>query len=258
MHVTIERFKSVRRLGLELGDVTVLVNPPAGGKTNVMEALATLGYAVKAAVESRLGEYPEPRLVPYYNELVRALSCDDLLWRYPPGAGIAVVRVGGTEVALSCPGDPSRLDLKLSAGGWNGPVGVRANLAPYGALAASSKLPPPRSALGHSDIEKIFNAIIYLASVFSDEARERMKPYSLAGAPGELRGTVPAPRLYGFDRLGALFYIMLGLTGSRYPYSYLDERGVNLATILHSNPRAREEVNRVVGRRVRPPGPAPC
>lgn len=246
MQVTIESFKSVRRLSLELGGVTVLVGPPAGGKTNIMEALATLGYAVKAAVEARLGDYPEPGFVPYYNELVRTLSCDDLLWRYTPGSRKARIAVGGAKATLACPDDPSKLDLMLSVKGWEAPVMLQANLAPHGALAAPSELPAPRTITGYSDIERIIVAFMHLASVLGSEAREGRKPYTTMRAPEILQGRVPAPRLYGFDRLGALVYIMYGLTGRRYPYSYLDERGVNLAMILYNNKDILEEVNRII------------
>ena len=93
MQVTIEGFKSIRRLSVDLGDLTVLVGPPAGGKTNIMEALATLGYAVKVLVETRLGEFPDDNLIPYYNELVRALSCEDLIWRLSSEDGVSRVSI---------------------------------------------------------------------------------------------------------------------------------------------------------------------
>ncbi len=249
MHVKIDRFKSIRSLQLELGDLTILIGPPAGGKTNIMEALATLGYAVKATIETRLGEYPEPNHAPYYNELVRALSCEDLIWRHNPGKKRATISLGSASLDLTCSDDPSRLDLTLNLtedrGVWR-VFEVQVNLAPYGALSAATEIPPPRSITGANDLEKIINIFFYLSYVFSDEARERRKPFNVKSAPEEARVWAPAPRLYGFDRLGAIVYIMLGLTGRRYPYSYLDERAVNLSTILRTNKEILDEVNYIL------------
>ncbi len=38
MRIIIENFKSVGRTELELGPVTFLIGPPAGGKSNIMDA----------------------------------------------------------------------------------------------------------------------------------------------------------------------------------------------------------------------------
>jgi len=42
--VRIENFKSINRLELELAPLTILVGPPASGKSNILDALALLGY----------------------------------------------------------------------------------------------------------------------------------------------------------------------------------------------------------------------
>jgi len=44
MLVRIENFKSINRLELELAPLTILVGPPASGKSNILDALALLGY----------------------------------------------------------------------------------------------------------------------------------------------------------------------------------------------------------------------
>jgi predicted ATP-dependent endonuclease of OLD family len=44
LKLAIENFKSIEKVELELEDVTVLVGPPAAGKSNILDALAVLGY----------------------------------------------------------------------------------------------------------------------------------------------------------------------------------------------------------------------
>jgi len=44
MKLRIENFKSVEILEMELAPVTLLVGPPAGGKSNILDAIALIGY----------------------------------------------------------------------------------------------------------------------------------------------------------------------------------------------------------------------
>jgi hypothetical protein len=44
LKVSIENFKSVEKLEFELGDLTILVGPPASGKSNILDAIAIVGY----------------------------------------------------------------------------------------------------------------------------------------------------------------------------------------------------------------------
>jgi len=44
LKLLIENFKSVERLELVLNDLTVLIGPPASGKSNILDAIAVVGY----------------------------------------------------------------------------------------------------------------------------------------------------------------------------------------------------------------------
>jgi energy-coupling factor transporter ATP-binding protein EcfA2 len=44
LKVSIENFKSMEKLEFELGDLTILVGPPASGKSNILDAIAIVGY----------------------------------------------------------------------------------------------------------------------------------------------------------------------------------------------------------------------
>jgi energy-coupling factor transporter ATP-binding protein EcfA2 len=79
----VKNFKSVGRVELELGDVTVLVGPPAAGKSNILDALAVLGYFHRLKVLDR--EYKNsaaylepPSLVARFRELPHLFRGYDL------------------------------------------------------------------------------------------------------------------------------------------------------------------------------------
>ena len=59
LRVELENFKSIRKMGLELGDLTILVGPPAAGKSNILDALAIIGYLHRFKVLDR--EYKTPQ-----------------------------------------------------------------------------------------------------------------------------------------------------------------------------------------------------
>ncbi len=44
MKITIENFKSSKHIEIELADATVLIGPPAAGKSNILDAIAFVGY----------------------------------------------------------------------------------------------------------------------------------------------------------------------------------------------------------------------
>ncbi|ACB40037.1 AAA family ATPase [Pyrobaculum neutrophilum] len=47
MRVAIRDFKSVAHAELEIAPLTILIGPPAGGKSNILDALAVLGYPAR-------------------------------------------------------------------------------------------------------------------------------------------------------------------------------------------------------------------
>jgi len=44
LSVRIEGFKSIESVEFELGDLTILLGPPAAGKSNMLDALGVVGY----------------------------------------------------------------------------------------------------------------------------------------------------------------------------------------------------------------------
>ncbi|NPA84608.1 MAG: AAA family ATPase [Crenarchaeota archaeon] len=97
MHVSvaIENFKSIERVSLKLGKVTALIGPPNSGKSNFLEALSAFGYAVKVAVERKLGWHDE-RSLGVLSDYIRMTSCVELTHRLRGGA--ARVRGGRCDV----------------------------------------------------------------------------------------------------------------------------------------------------------------
>jgi len=67
MRVKIENFKSVGSAELELAPLTILVGPPAGGKSNILDAIALAGYFGRCLS----GVYPRRRYEPL-TALIRA------------------------------------------------------------------------------------------------------------------------------------------------------------------------------------------
>lgn len=53
LKLEIEDFKSIGKAELELGDLTILVGPPAAGKSNILDALAIMGYLHRFKVLDR-------------------------------------------------------------------------------------------------------------------------------------------------------------------------------------------------------------
>lgn len=237
LRLSVRGFKSIRGLELELGDVTVLLGHPASGKSNLLEALEALGYAVRVLVEAPAGEYPSRSLIPPLNMYVRAVRCLDLVNRFEraerPAAEVALedpVEGAGQALRLECLEDPSRARVRLRAG--EGEAGFEA------ALIDRS---PPAALQSLSEILRFFEAfrafIQYLGAVESVGRVEELE-----SAPAR----VWAPRLYGFDRMGVLWNIMYGATGSRYPFNYVEERAANLGWILYNNDDLAREVNEVI------------
>jgi len=80
LKLAIENFKSIEKVELELEDVTVLVGPPAAGKSNILDALAVLGYFNRFKVLDREYGNSGANLEPL-SHIARFQSADQL-FRY--------------------------------------------------------------------------------------------------------------------------------------------------------------------------------
>jgi hypothetical protein len=83
LKLTIENFKSIKRLELLLDDLTVLVGPPAGGKSNILDALAIMGYLHRFKVLDReyrnsASNLEPPGLIARFQDLPQLFRYYDL------------------------------------------------------------------------------------------------------------------------------------------------------------------------------------
>jgi len=63
----IENFKSIQKLKLDLSDLTILIGPPASGKSNILDALALMGYINRFRVLDREYKNNATNLEPLYS-----------------------------------------------------------------------------------------------------------------------------------------------------------------------------------------------
>ncbi len=251
LYFAIEGFKSVKKLLAPLEDVTVLVGPPASGKSNLLEALALLGYAVKVGIETSMGEHDGYNSIGMLNAYVRGNMCNDFLNRFEE-TGRARIALGEGEATILCGDDPWAVRIKYSVRG-EAVAAIEAELKDRVRL----ELEPSKTS-GES-IESLLSLFKVLLQLGEAAAR---KPYrvvsrdlgKIAGVDGGIELVVP--RLYGFDRMRAVENIMKGLTSNYYPRSYLDERARNIGRLLYTDRRAVDLVNEaleeVSGIRVEP------
>jgi len=83
LKLTIENFKSIKKLELIMDDLTILIGPPAGGKSNILDALAIMGYLHRFKVLDR--EYKNsasnlepPGLIARFQDLPQLFRYYDL------------------------------------------------------------------------------------------------------------------------------------------------------------------------------------
>ena len=237
LKLRIHNFKSFDNLSVELGDLTLLVGQAASGKSNLLEALETLGYTLKVLVEASLGEYPINYPPAPFNYYVRSVRCLDLINRHKRiQESSSIVHLEDLEkrisfkVNIGCLQDPSTVHINLGIGDINGKL----------AAQLVEKI-LDTSSYGSSDISVILQ---FLGSVISS-----MQISSHIKEKEDLK-TLPrhviAPRLYGFDRMNVVTNIMYRNTRRRYPYSYLEERATNLGWILYNNDDVLDEINHVL------------
>ena len=95
MKLIIENFKSINKLILELDRVTVLIGPPAAGKSNILEAIALVGYPWRLT-QGRI--YGQPQNIrPLLSRIIRASTFDAIF----PREGITRtvnIRVEGVKI----------------------------------------------------------------------------------------------------------------------------------------------------------------
>ncbi len=97
--------------------MSVLLGPPASGKSNILEALELIGRLLRVGVEPRAGLWLSPFSVGPLNTYVRGVSCTDLLTHYTPVDSLRVkIEVGGSKIeAVARCTSPTLLTARVEA-----------------------------------------------------------------------------------------------------------------------------------------------
>ena len=264
----VDGFKTIMGAKVNLGELTILMGPPAAGKTNLAEALALLGYMIGEALEKpalkKFDEAGLAQLVKPLGVLVRASTCEDVLSRLeksPRRVWIEFVEnnvfIG---VAAHCSGlNPLALEIRLELS-VEGRLPQRASgFAPL-MRGEEPRLPLQLEALAAKDRElatllNFFTTLIQLSE--TSRRPEGIKPRIVWDSNNEPYITsvrseydkrspwLPLPRLYGFDRVAAAGFISRGATTARFPF-YLLEDASNLGFLLYTRGDVRERVKEFV------------
>ncbi|MEB3861686.1 MAG: AAA family ATPase [Desulfurococcales archaeon] len=247
MRVTVANFKSISELDMKLEDLTILIGPPSSGKSNILEALATMGYTIKTLIDPYIEGYSikDKIYIGNINKYIRGVVCRDLINKFY-GRNSAVIEVDYNISRVVCGDDPNVVQISLAL---QDSIlhKIKARIARPD-LAAKLDL----ENVGTSDINSersIISLILSLLlnldniSVITDPFKvEESKVVRIP--PGRI--SVVVPRLYGFDRLHAINNIIRGKTGALYPVSYLEESALNLSRILYVNTGIQEDINTIL------------
>lgn len=245
----VSNFKSIRSQSLPLDRVTVLIGPPAAGKSNLLESLMLLGYALRTVVEHRLGFYPSLDALGRLNRYVRMVNCGDLAARTGPDIGseasITLRRRDGYSVSVntSCDesGDTVRVALRLSGAGERPAVEARFNAVLKTGNEALLRL----LAASRRDAAALLAMLYSILELGEGREESPVTGVTVHGDSKRLPGSLPSVRLYSFDRFDAGRNIALGATGRTRP-PYLAEDASNLGWILYREIGILERVNAVV------------
>ncbi len=256
MRLVIEGFKSFpRKTKLELAPLTILVGPPSSGKSNLLEALTLVGYAFKILLEKPARVYGSYGVIGHLNRYIRGRFCSDLISR-AARRGEATIELGPLRAGLSCvEGQPRSYFLSLQAViGEGEPRKVEiGNLR--GRLTLPEEISPLWEPSGRelSEVELLYSLVNILRAATEKKAQEPVEYVSPVGSPvlatlsvASSMEALPAPRLYGFDRMGVVKTFESGRTSSDYPQGYLSEFGNNAGTLLNASPSLKDKVNEVL------------
>ncbi len=263
----VKGFKTLMEVAVELGELTILMGPPASGKTNLAEALTLLGYMVGEILEKpalkRLSATEQVQPAKPLGMLVRASTCDDVLSRLTGAPRRAWIRFGADGISVDVIGYCSGLDpLALEAS-----LEVKIDDKVY--LRVSGSVPLRRDeglrlplqleelATQNRELAVLLNLFAALMQA-PKKSREEETKLKVSGWPlgesniidvtGGYNGRslwIPLPRLYGFDRAVAAGFISRGATTARFPF-YLLEDASNLGFLLYTRGDVRVRVKELV------------
>lgn len=243
MQVVVNGFKSIDRIKIDIGDLTIFIGPPSSGKSNLLESLMMIGYIIKTSLEPEIGERSTATTVGRLNTYARGLSCNDFLNRLR-GNRKAAVSIENIQASIDCSDDPNIVLLSLSIQREK-ITSVKTRLySEYNAIEREIKL-----LTKDKELDKLLSFMYgFLTSLHTEKDIEtKLEQEALKRIMQEKgRIRIYAPRLYGFDRLRAIDNIISGRTGAPYPISYLDERAINISRLLYVNDNILKEINDII------------
>ena len=233
-------FKSIVGAEVRLERVTVLLGPPAAGKSNLLEAIMLLGYAARDGPERVAGLNPGMGPLSRYLRLSR---CRDMLSSTPrlmAEEALVALRAGRNraEVRTRCSEAGDKALIRLSINGSEVYEAERA-ATPRGEEAPGSELLQVLAKTGGRELAGLAAFMAFLAAL-AGEKKGAEEPKRAAKA-----SWVPSARLYSFDRFNVWLRVAAGLTGSTRP-PYLSEDASNIGWLLYSEEKLLREVNAVI------------
>lgn len=227
LHVTIEGYKTIEKLSMSLKPVTILVGPPSSGKSNILEALALLGYPgrLMAALRDTGSLETVCNIEPAPGRLLRANKPYELFpWMEPVRPIRISANTGAASLAMEVRFQSGQLTLtlldsflELSGRPAEIPLDVENNF-----------ICPDRAVRRRTEVER------------------EVRRLSEAPVPGIGRPLRLYSRLYGYERfnLNARLPEVL-VCGSGCPEYDLvmSEAGTNLALVAGSLPSVVHKLN---------------
>ena len=211
LKLTIENFKSIKRLELLLNDLTVFVGPPAAGKSNILDALAIMGYLHKFKVLGNEYKNSAVNLEPLW--LVARFRELYQLFRYYELTKTIKLMMSG-DVSLSC-------EISYVAG------------APK-ILIDGKQLPWDLKTFRNDPMSEVQNFVKTLSSF-----EARVYGFDRYGLMSEFYQQPNLPR--------GLHICLSDLSKSRdTPYNILSEFGWNAPHIVRRHPNAVNSINELL------------
>lgn len=215
--VRIDDFKSIDHVEMELAPLTVLIGPPASGKSNILDALALLGYLGRHLLVG--SEYMgQPSLIEPASLLIRFSGYQDIFRLQDLSKTIKViVHLGNSDV----------VDVELYY--TQGKLRVKLN-----GVEAPANIDPLRSGSSQGDAAAIAG---WVKSSLKKKFDVRVYGYERYGLSARVC----------VNEVTCNFYARLkGVHSKPAPVSVLSELAWNVTRILKSVPRVVPEVNGVV------------
>ncbi|GEM_PF-2020578 len=245
--VSIENYKSIARTDLELSPLTILVGPPGGGKSNIMEALSLVGligrffrYVLgKSGQDSALDslEQTVSRERRIINSLIRTKNYEEIFYYSD------VTRV------VNITFNPLKMSFKIKHGDLHSSVNISGYLPGLNHRFISNK-----------DVKLLLSNIIQYYIIgclykhykpvkdIYDKIRSALDKLVMLGGADikELSTGFPEIRLYGYERFGVNTRINEIMSynepSESYKYTLLEDAS-NIASILNIATDVLDKIN---------------